>query len=188
MSAESESPRPPPKPADAAELIDAQTYAELRKLARRRLGRPEDNPTLQATVLVHETWLRLNRQDAAWKDRGHFMATAATAMRHILIDAARKKARLRHGGALRRTCPDTLSHLVAPDADDRLVLLDEAISALAQTDAVRADIVVARFFAGRSTEEIAADLGMSERSVLRHWAAAKVWLYRWMQEADKAQT
>ena len=66
--------------------------------------------------------------------------------------------------------------------------LDEAISALAQTDAVRADIVVARFFAGRSTEEIAADLGMSERSVLRHWAAAKVWLYRWMQEADKAQT
>jgi RNA polymerase sigma factor (TIGR02999 family) len=142
--------------------------------------------TLQPTALVHEAWLRLSQRESPWQGRGHFLAGAVTAMRHILIDQARRKSRQRHGGGLTRAATVTVADLAAPDPDERLLLIDEAVHALEKADPRCAEVVVARFFGGLTTHEIAQALDISERGVDRHWAAAKVWLFRWMQSAAKA--
>lgn len=142
--------------------------------------------TLQPTALVHEAWLRLSRRKADWQGQGHFLAGAATAMRHILIDEARRKTRLRHGGGLNRAETVGVAELAAPGPDERLLLIDEAVRALEKIDPLRAEVVVARFFGGLTNREIAEALEIGERSVDRHWAAAKVWLFRWMQSASKS--
>ncbi len=181
--------RPPPPPSasepapSAFEMMHPDVYAELRRLAGAKMAGMEKDPALQPTMLVHEAWLRLAGNNDGWRDRGHFFAVAATAMRHILIDHARRKSRLRHGGDLLRAATRTMGRIAAPDQDDKVLLIDEAISALEQVHPERARVVVARFFGGLTTKEIAESLGLGERSVERHWAAAKVWLLRWIDSA-----
>ena len=164
--------------------IDAEIYAELRRLAGRRMAQQARGITFQPTMLVHEAWMRMATSDGKWTDRNHFLATAAVTMRHILIDNARKKERLRHGKGHSRTMTGRLSSLAAPTPDENVLRIDEGVKELEKAHPQRAQIVVARFFGGLSNSEIADSLGISLRSVERHWAAAKIWLYRWMESTQ----
>ena len=183
MSDASLNPAPSAPHSESADCLSAEAYEKLRKIASRSLSPLRANSTLQPTALVHEAWLRLSHRATPWQDDGHFLAAAVTAMRHVLIDHARRKASERHGGGLARATTVTVGNLTAPDPDERLLLIDEGVQALEKVDPVRAQVVVGRFFGGLTTQEIAASLGISERSVYRHWAAAKVWLFRWVQNA-----
>lgn len=179
-----------PIPPDAGEggrvLVDAEIYAELKKLAARRMAQQQRAITFQPTMLVHEAWLRMSGEDdKKWNDQKHFLATAAVVMRHILIDNARKAERLRHGKGLARTATGGLSSLAAPKPDDQILMIDEGIKELEKLHPLRAKIVVARFFGGISNSEIAATYSIGLRSVERHWAAAKLWLYRWMNSPEQ---
>ena len=139
--------------------------------------------TLQSTELVHEAFLRLGpREEATWRNRAHFFAAAAEAMRRILIDRARARGRLKRGGdserrPARKLTLDEVAAL-ADDRDPQLILdLDRAIDQLAEHDPRLAQIVKLRFYAGLSVEEVAELLELSERTVLRDWAFARAWLY-----------
>ena len=163
-----------PKAAD--ELLPL-VYEELRKLAAARMAHEPPGQTLQATALVHEAWLRLTGNTAQdWNSRGHFFAAAAEAMRRILVDRARKKARQRHGGQLERV---ELEHvtLATEDSDQTVLAIHEAIEKLARESIQQAEIVKLRYFAGLEHAEIAAALGSSEATVRRHWTYARSWLY-----------
>jgi RNA polymerase sigma factor (TIGR02999 family) len=133
--------------------------------------------TLEATALVHEAYLRLVVADKAqrWNSRGHFFAAAAEAMRRILIESARRKQRLRHGGALHRHDLDALE-LASPQTPDELLALSEALDRLALTNAVASELVKLRFFAGLTNEEAAGALGVSPRKASQIWAYARAWL------------
>jgi RNA polymerase sigma factor (TIGR02999 family) len=160
-------------------------YDELRKLAARKMSREAPGQTLQATALVHEAWLRLGGdQQPQWQNRAHFFAAAAEAMRRILIDNARRKKALRHGGQAERAAldPDSLE-LAAGMDDDQLLALHEALDCLAARDAVKAELVKLRFFAGLTMEEAAKALDLSEPTAKRHWAYARAWLYREVKKA-----
>lgn len=151
-------------------------YAELRTLARARIARERPGQTLQATALVHEAYLRLLGDDVSWDSRGHFFAAAAEAMRRILIEQARRKARIRHGGDQRRTgTPPEEIGIDGYDADDMLDL-DEALTRLEALDETMASVVKLRYFAGLKVEETANALNLSPRAVNRHWTAARAWL------------
>jgi RNA polymerase sigma factor (TIGR02999 family) len=141
----------------AAEQLLPLVYDELRKLAARRLARESPGQTLEATALVHEAYLRLvDAQDAKpWNSRGHFFGAAAEAMRRILVENARRKASLKRGGRRERV-EIRAAELVAPEASDDLLALDEALSQLAQTDALAADLVKLRYFAGLTSEQAGA--------------------------------
>jgi RNA polymerase sigma factor (TIGR02999 family) len=160
--------------------LTMELYAQLRKLAVCRMSRNAGSVTLQPTVLAHEAWLKLSEKDVSWANNRHFLAAAATTMQNILIDHARKRARLRHGGSLVRTRVEHLNSVPTPSPDESLLLMDEGIRELEKQFPVRAKVVVWRFFGGLTDREIAEELGLCERSVERHWAAAKVWLYNWM--------
>jgi RNA polymerase sigma-70 factor, ECF subfamily len=172
---------------DPLEVVHADFYDELRKLASRQMIRHRKDQTLQPTALVHELWLRLARQGRKWRDRDHFLATASVTMRHILIDHARQKARVRHGGGLHQITWDTMLNLAAPDRPDILILIDEGITELEHVHPELAQVVVDRFFGGLTNQEIAQTQGLGERTVERHWALAKVWLVRWIQQATRSQ-
>jgi RNA polymerase sigma factor (TIGR02999 family) len=161
--------------ARAAEQLLPLVYDELRKLAARRLAQETPGQTFQATALVHEAYLRLVGQDEArkWESRGHFFAAAAQAMRSILVDNARRKGARKRGVGLERR---PLDEVAAPQPDDELLALDEALQALAATDPVKARLVELRYFAGLTGEEAAAALGISPATADRHWAFAKAWL------------
>jgi RNA polymerase sigma factor (TIGR02999 family) len=175
---------PPPAAAfELSEKLHPEVYGELRALAANHMARGRDQ-TLQPTVLVHETWLRLAKGARTWRDRGHFFATASVTMRHILIDHARRKARLCRGGGLVRLPSDRLGEIASAGRSATLLQLDEGITELEKVHPERAQVVVDRFFGGLTNREIAARLGIGERSVERHWALAKVWLLRWIQEGD----
>lgn len=185
--------RPAPNP-DAAsgpvrdpEMLHPKVYAELRAIAAGRMNGQAAGHTLQPTALVHEAWLRMSGKDSEWRDHRHFVAVAATAMRQILIDHARRKAAVRHGGGQLRVDTRSFHSIAKPDQDEQLLLLDEAIQALEKADPIRARVVVDRFFGGLSHEEIAENLEIGKRSVDRHWAAAKVWLLRWIEEHADSQ-
>jgi len=169
----------------AAEELLPLVYGELRKLARARMAHEKPGQTLQATGLVHEAYLRLvGNDDLAWDGRGHFFAAAAEAMRRILIERARRKSRLRHGGELRRTTMATnISGLDA--ADDELLDLDRALAELEDRDQHMANIVKLRYFAGLSIDETAAALGTSPRTVNRAWVAARAWLKTHLAERNR---
>ena len=159
----------------ASELLPL-VYEELRKLAAHKLANEAPGQTLQPTALVHEAWLRLSRapqQD--WQNRAHFFRTAAECMRRILIDNARRKAQVRHGGGQQRVSLEGLE--LADDFDhQRLLEVNEALDRLAAQDSTKAEVVKLRFFAGLENREIAELLGISERTVERAWRFAKAWL------------
>ncbi len=161
--------------ARAAEQLLPLVYDELRNLAARRLAQEKPGQTLQATALVHEAYLRLVGQDEArsWNSRGHFFAAAARAMRRILVDNARRKNARKRGVGLAR---QPLDEIAAPQPDDELLALDEALQALAATDPVKARLVELRYFAGLTGEQAAKVLGISPATADRHWAFAKAWL------------
>ena len=163
----------------AAEQLLPLVYEELRKLAAQRLARESPGQTLQATALVHEAYLRLvDPNDAKpWNGRRHFFGAAAEAMRRILVENARRKASAKHGGKLQREeLPE--SKLVAPALSEDLLALDEALSQLAQTDAIAAELVKLRYFAGLTSDQAAEALGLSSGTADRTWAYARAWLQK----------
>ena len=163
--------------AGAEELLPL-IYAELRSLAKARMARVPPGQTLQATALVHEAWLRVQRSGPKiWNGRGHFFSAAAEAMRRILVEQARRKSRQRHGGELQRVNVDEVE--IASEAPrDKVVLIHESLDQLAAEDPMKAEIVKLRFFAGLKNEEIAGLLDVSEKTVRRHWNSAKVRLFQ----------
>ena len=166
----------------AAELLPL-VYAELRKLAAARLVYEKAGQTLDATGLVHEAYLRLvgNHRGLKWDGRGHFFASAAEAMRRILIENARRKQGPRRGGDRRRIDAD-LDQIVASHHDIDLLDLDEALEQLAAESPVRAELVKLRFFAGLTVPEAAAALGISVATAERYWAYSRVRLYAALTE------
>jgi RNA polymerase sigma factor (TIGR02999 family) len=163
----------------AAERLLPLVYEELRRLAARELSEEAANHTLQPTELVHEAYLRLvgSGPDSPWNGRGHFYGAAAKAMRRILIDRARRRQALRHGGGKRQL--DLESHEPAsPERSTDLLALDEALQRLADKDQVKAQLVELRYFAGLTLEEAAACLNISASTADRYWAYARAWLFR----------
>jgi RNA polymerase sigma factor (TIGR02999 family) len=162
----------------AAEQLLPLVYEELRKQAAAKLAQERPGQTLEATALVHEAYLRLVGAEKAqsWNSRGHFFAAAAEAMRRILLNRARDKARLKRGGDRRKIDFDKIEVALDTQAED-LVALDEAIEQLAAEDRACADLVKLRFFGGLSHTEAAASLGITRRVADRHWAYARAWLY-----------
>jgi len=150
-------------------------YDELRKLAAQKLAQEKPGQTLQATALVHEAYLRLVDVDKVhrWDSRGHFFVAAAEAMRRILVENARRKKRLRHGGTLRRV---ELVDQPASEVDENLQALDEGLSRLSAEDAVAAKVVELRHFAGLGHQEIAAVLGLTVYQARQKWTYARAWL------------
>jgi RNA polymerase sigma factor (TIGR02999 family) len=168
--------------AASADLLPL-VYDELRKLAAAKLAQEKPGQTLQATALVHEAYLRLvgSNESASWDSRGHFFAAAAEAMRRILVDSARRKQSLKRGGEFKRLDLD----MAAPDfAGDALNVLavDEALQALHQEDAVKADLVKLRYFAGLTLAECAFALGISIATADRYWHYARAWLAARMRD------
>jgi RNA polymerase sigma factor (TIGR02999 family) len=155
-------------------------YEELRRLAARKMARESPGQTLQATALVHEAWLRLGGDaQPGWQNRAHFFGAAAEAMRRILIDNARRKGHVRHGGGAERI-PIHELELAAGMPDEQLLALHEALDRLAQHDAAKAELVKLRFFAGLTNSQAAQVLGVSEPTAKRYWAYARAWLFREM--------
>jgi len=174
-------------PQAAAELLPL-VYDELRRLAAARLVSEPSGNTLQATALVHEAYLRLVGAPGGdqWDHRGHFFAAAAEAMRRILVDNARRKSTMRHGGAMKREVLDDDAAAI-PEPREDLVALDEALERLEAEDPLKANLVKLRYFAGLSLAEAAAALDMSERTAGRHWAYARAWLRRAVEGAQENQ-
>ncbi len=163
----------------AADQLLPLVYDELRRQAAAQLACEAPGQTLSATALVHEAYLRLvgGDPDKDWDGRRHFFA-AAEAMRRILIDAARRKRSVRHGGGLhRRPLEEDESGLATPQPDDRLLALDEALTKLAAAYPAKAELVRLRVYAGLTLEEAAMTMGLSRAGPARHWAYARAWLY-----------
>jgi RNA polymerase sigma factor (TIGR02999 family) len=160
----------------AAEQLLPLVYQELRQLAAQKLAQEKPGQTLQATALVHEAYLRLVGVEKAqhWDSRRHFFAAAAEAMRRILIESARRKERLKHGGG--RAREQELGDIVCPERPERLLALDEALERLAATNPQAGELVKLRYFAGLSNAEAAALLGISPRKANQIWAYARAWL------------
>jgi RNA polymerase sigma factor (TIGR02999 family) len=166
-----------PNPEELLEVL----YGELRGLAARQLAGELPGQTLQPTALVHEAWLRLGADDQPrWKNRAHFLGAAAEAMRRILVDRARRKLRVKHGGHFEHVESDD-RWLQAPAEDEKVLEVHEALEKLAAEDREKAEIVKLRFFVGLRNGEIAALLGVSEKTVQRHWELAKVRLFKSIQ-------
>ena len=148
-------------------------YDELRSLAAHKLPKGRGEQTLQATALVHEAWLRLGGDEAQeWNDRGHFFRAAALAMRNILVDRARQKAAIKHGGGQQRLNVMDLD-LAAATQDERILMVNDALERLEQEHPDRAQVVTLKYFGGLTNKEIAAMQGVAEKTVERHWAFAK---------------
>jgi RNA polymerase sigma factor (TIGR02999 family) len=168
-------------PYAARELLPL-VYDELRLLAAKRLAQEKPGQTLQATALVHEAYLRLagDRQGQHWEHRGHFFAAAAEAMRRILVDTARRKQAIRHGGDRRRVALQDYHRIT--QSPDGLLALDEALTCFACEEPAKAELVKLRFYAGLSTPEAASALGISVATAERWWAYARAWLFSELRE------
>ena len=164
-------------------------YDDLLRLAVRRLAKEAPGQMLQPTDLVHEAYLRLRKRgvSAHWDDRAHFFGAAAKAMRRILVENARRRKRMKHGGHLVREDLDA-SQLQAPEPHEDLVALDEALTLLATTDRTAADLIQLRYFGGLTIPEAARMLGISSRTADRLWSYARAWLHREMEEPDEGTT
>jgi RNA polymerase sigma factor (TIGR02999 family) len=171
----------------AAERLLPLVYDELRRLAAARLARESPGQTLQPTALVHEAYLRLVGPEAGpdWDGRGHFFAAAAEAMRRILIESARRKQRVKHGGDLRRVDAD-LADLPTRMPPEELLALDEALEDLARQEPVKARLVTLRYFGGLTIEEAADVLGVSRVTAHRYWTYARAFLHQRVSGSDPA--
>ena len=163
----------------AAEELLPLVYDELRRLATHKMANEPPGHTLQPTALVHEAWLRLVGKDAAaqFHNRAHFFAAAAEAMRRILIERARRKRALRHGGDQQRVDIQEVD-LASPAEDDQLLAVSEALEKLAAQHTEEAELVKLRYFVGMTNEEAAEVLGISVRTAKYYWTHARAWLYR----------
>ena len=163
----------------AAEQLLPLVYDELRRLAAQKLAREPTGLTLQPTALVHEAYIRLvgGGPPEGWHGRGHFFAAAAEAMRRILVESARRKGRVRHGGDRRHVSLDELD-LAGDEASQSILDLDEALRLLADEQPSVAEVVKLRYFAGLTAEQAAKALGISVRTANRDWAYAKAWLFQ----------
>jgi RNA polymerase sigma factor (TIGR02999 family) len=163
--------------AQAAEQLLPLVYDELRKLAALKLAREAPGQTLQATALVHEAYLRLVGPDGdrRWDGRGHFFASAAEAMRRILVDRARRK-RAEVGGGGRGRVELAEGDWLSRATPEEVVALDDSLERLAGDDPAAAEVVKLRLFAGMSVEEAAACLGLARATAYRHWTYARAWL------------
>jgi RNA polymerase sigma factor (TIGR02999 family) len=162
----------------AAEDLLPLVYDELRRLAAHRMANEAPGQTLQPTALVHDAWLRLiGNENQQWDGRAHFFAAAAEAMRRILIDRARRKRALRHGGGQQRVDIEEVD-LASPSADDQLLAVNEALDRLAIEHKVEAELVKLRYFVGMTNDEAAEVLGISPRTAKYYWTHARAWLYR----------
>ena len=171
------------EPQAAGQLLPL-VYDELRRLAARKLAQERPGQTLCATDLVHEAYLRLVGDEShGWEGRAHFFAAAAEAMRRILVESARRKKRLKHGGGRQRVPLENITADAAPGDD--LLALDEALSRLAEEDPIKARLVELRFFAGLSVEDAARCLGISRATADRYWAYARAWLYDQVRGDEK---
>jgi RNA polymerase sigma factor (TIGR02999 family) len=164
--------------APAPERLLPLIYQELRRLAASMMAQEPAGQTLEATALVHEAYVRLvdSEEKPKWNHRGHFFAAAAEAMRRILVDKARRKHRVKHGGEHHRVELDD-ERLVCAVPSDQMVALDEALERFAQEEPEKAQLVKLRFFAGLSIEEAAEALGISRATAARHWTYARAWLH-----------
>jgi RNA polymerase sigma factor (TIGR02999 family) len=162
----------------AVEKLLPLVYNELRNLAAARMLQESAGHTLQPTALVHEAWLRLiSEGDQNWKSKAYFFAAAAEAMRRILVEHARKKASLKHGGGQVRLNIEDLE-LAGTSPDEKILLVHDALDHLERSNPERARVVVLKFFGGMTNKEVADTLNVSERSVDRHWVCAKAWLFQ----------
>lgn len=185
--------------AAAAEQLLPMVYHELRKLAAANLNREKPGQTLQATALVHEAYMRLvlnresvtsdsasaiaNSEPAKWNTRGHFFGAAAEAMRRILVENARRKARVKHGGEFERLEIE-LGELPAAENSHNLLALDDALDRLAASDNQAAQLVKLRYFAGLTIPQAAESLGISPRSADSVWSFARAWLRREIESRE----
>lgn len=162
----------------AAEFLLPLVYDELRKLAASKMALQPPDQTLQPTALVHEVYLRLlGSGNHSWQDRKHFFAAAAEAMRHLLVDRARRKAAARHGGGWQRLDLDNVV-LAAGTSDENILLINEALEKLTAHDPGSAELVKLRFFGGLTFPQAAEVMGISARTAQRSWAYARAWLFR----------
>jgi RNA polymerase sigma factor (TIGR02999 family) len=169
-------------PEAAGELLP-HVYHELRTLAARKMAHEAPGQTLQPTALVHEAWLRLGiGEGARFPSRAYFFAAAGEAMRRILVEAARRKKRLKHGGSLERVDIENVG-LASPLPDDDLLALDEALTRLAELHPRAAELVKLLFFVELTQEQAAKELGISVATVERRWAFARAWLFREIQKS-----
>ncbi len=169
----------------ASEELLPLVYNELRKLAAAKLAGEKPGQTLDATALVHDAYLRLvGPADAArWENRGHFFAAAATAMRRILIERARRKQRMIHGGGRQRQ--ELHSELVVMTVpNDDLLALDAALAKLSQSDPIKSELIELRYFAGLTGDQAAKILGISSKTADRYWAYSRAWIRREMEGSD----
>ena len=158
-------------------------YAELRRLAAHKLAGENPGQTLQPTALVHEAWLKLGgAENRQWRNRNHFFAAAAEAMRRILTDNARRKLRVRHGGGQQRVNLEDATTAADSEAD-HILAVSEALEKFAKLDPQRAELVKLRYFVGLSFTEAADVLGISEPTAKRYWSFARAWLFEEIQAA-----
>jgi len=168
----------------AAEELLPLVYEELRRLAAARMAHEAPGQTLQPTALVHEAWLRLaGSEKQSWRDRRHYFAAAAEAMRRILIDNARRKGRVRHGKGLVRVDLDQVDLAIQAE-DESLLAVDEALSKLAVEDPAKAELVKLRYYVGLSIPEAGQALGLSESTAKRYWNYARAWLYHELKQGE----
>ncbi len=162
----------------ASEKLLPLVYDELRRHAAARMAAESPGQTLQPTALVHEAWLRVaGTGDHVWQNRAHFFGAAAEAMRRILIENARRKSRLKRGSNPQVVNVDEFE-IAATTPDEKVLLIDEALERLRAEDPEKARLVVLKFFGGHTNQEVAEIMNVTERTVERHWAFAKAWLFR----------
>ncbi len=166
-----------------AALLPA-VYDELRRLAATQIARRAHDATLQPTALVHEAWLRLSRAESAeWQSRAHFIAAATETMRHILIDRARRRHALRHGGANQYVDVDEVDLAATSEEDDQLLAVSAAIDRLDTEHPQVAELVKLRYFVGLEVNEAALALGVSRATANRWWLFARTWIYRELRDS-----
>ena len=176
------------KPADDKQLL-AQVYDQLRAIARARIARERAGHSLQATELVHEAFLKLQKHPSLMHaDRARFFHAAAEAMRQILIDHARSKGRIKRGGGMKRTMADVadVAELAEEPDADQILALDEAIRRLETEEPQAAQVLKLRFFTGLSVAETAELMGLSQRTVKREWQYARAWMFREIGDDEHA--
>lgn len=165
-------------PDTSAELLPL-VYMELRRVAAAKMARESSQHTLQPTALVHEAWIRLGADhQPGWQNRAHFFAAAAETMRRILIDKARQRRALRHGGGQVRLNVDDLELAAVSEHDDQIVAVNEALAKFASEDPRKAELVKLRYFGGLTLEQAAAALDIPEGTAKRWWTYARAWFFR----------